>query len=342
MAKKQLQLTYALKNERIVSIEDVESGLKCGCICPACGEPLVAKKGAKMMHHFAHHTGQNCEYGYESSLHLAAKDILLNAQKMVIPAVKVTFSDSYKTDQLICAAQEIQIERVELEKRYGGIVPDIVVYAGGKILFVEIYVTHKIDDQKLKKLRTAGISTIEIDLSKKQETIARTELETLLLQDSEEKRWKFNVVSEKYLKRFYDISDKKEIIKRGLALHVDDCPIRTRMWRGKSYANFMDDCLYCEYCISTKRRDEILCSGRHRVATVKDFDIPEERRIRESDELIEDRKEREIDLGICPNCGGTLVERQSEYGKFKGCSRYPHCRFRVYRDKRTGRLVRRT
>ena len=72
---KRNQLIYAMKNGVATYIEDVESGLKCGCTCPSCGEPLVAKKGTKRMHHFAHHAGENCEYGYETSLHLAAKEI---------------------------------------------------------------------------------------------------------------------------------------------------------------------------------------------------------------------------------------------------------------------------
>ena len=81
MNKKQLNLTYALKNGEVISISDVESGLKCGCVCPSCGEPLVAKKGSKVMHHFAHHSGHTCEYGYETSLHLAAKEIISRAKK---------------------------------------------------------------------------------------------------------------------------------------------------------------------------------------------------------------------------------------------------------------------
>lgn len=115
MVKSQLNLTYALKDGIITSISNVESGLKCGCVCPACDMPLVAKKGEKMMHHFAHHAGHNCEYGYESSLHLAAKDILSKAKKIVIPPVYVKFPDSYKKDELVCEEREINIDRVELE-----------------------------------------------------------------------------------------------------------------------------------------------------------------------------------------------------------------------------------
>ena len=80
-SKGHTNLIYALKDDEIIGIQEVESGLKCGCCCPACGEVLVAKKGEKMMHHFSHYAVNNCEYGYESSIHLAAKDILSKAKK---------------------------------------------------------------------------------------------------------------------------------------------------------------------------------------------------------------------------------------------------------------------
>lgn len=31
--------------------------------------------------------------------------------------------------------------------------------------------------------------------------------------------------------------------------------------------------------------------------------------------------------GYCPQCGGTLTLRQGKYGKFYGCSNYPHCKY---------------
>lgn len=35
----------------------------------------------------------------------------------------------------------------------------------------------------------------------------------------------------------------------------------------------------------------------------------------------------ELKEGICPRCGGKLVERNGQYGKFMGCSNYPKCKF---------------
>ena len=160
------KLIYARKDGNIVSIDEVQSGKDCGCVCPACGDELIARKGEKRMHHFAHRSNEDCEYGYESSLHLAAKDILSRSEKMVIPPVYVKFPQSGKSKELLYLKKEIPVDRVELEKRFDDIIPDIVVYSGDEHFFIEIYVTHPIDDEKLKKLKEKKISTIEIDLGR--------------------------------------------------------------------------------------------------------------------------------------------------------------------------------
>lgn len=239
----------------------------------------------------------------------------------------------------MCAAREVSVDKVELERRFGDVVPDVVVYAGGKQFFIEVFVTHRIDDEKLAKLRKADISTIEIDLSKKNSITSVQELETLLLSESEEKKWKYNSVAEQYLHAFYQVAEKREIVSRGYALQVDYCPIRSRVWRGKPYANFIDDCIYCKYCISSTHEGEMLCSGRARIATVDDFKIPEADRIRDSDDAIDNQMELAFVAGTCPYCGGRLVERESRYGSFWGCSNYPHCRFTASVDPNTGEII---
>lgn len=269
MAQEQLKLTVALKDGVITKVEDVQSGIKCGCVCPACGEPLVAKKGVKRMHHFAHSTGHNCEYGYESSLHLACKEILSKAKKITIPPVYVTFPDTNKKDELVCSAKEIEIEKVELEQRFRDIIPDVVVYSGKKKFFIEIYVTHSIDKNKLQKLKEANISTIEIDLSKERTTITVSELSDLLLCNNERKKWKYNADANKWFHKFCSVADERKIIKRGLALHIY-CPIKSQIWPDNPYENFCDECSHCKYCISFNE-DHILCSWRRQVSTVDDL-----------------------------------------------------------------------
>lgn len=39
-------LTYALNKEKVlVNIDDVAKGGACHCVCPQCGNPLIAKNG---------------------------------------------------------------------------------------------------------------------------------------------------------------------------------------------------------------------------------------------------------------------------------------------------------
>ena len=313
------KLIYALKDGNIVSIDDVPSGKECGCVCPACGDELIARKGQKRMHHFAHRSNEDCEYGYESSLHLAAKDILSRSEKMVIPPIYVEFPQSGKSKELLYLKKEIPVDRVELEKRFDDIIPDIVVDSGDKYFFIEIYVTHPIDDEKLKKLKEKNISTIEIDLSKIKRDISVEELSDILLKTSPQKSWKYNAVSGKWYQRFVKASDKMPLTQRGLALHVDGCPIGIRNWKGKNYANFVDDCTGCEYCISYAHEGYILCSGRERIATRKDFFISKEKRISNSNNPLPK-------IEKCPNCKVQLVRAKKDKGDVWQC---PRCTFYI-------------
>jgi hypothetical protein len=62
------------------------------------------------------------------------------------------------------------------------------------------------------------------------------------------KRWLYNAKVEAIKRKLPLFVERKPLIQRGLALHVDHCPINVRTWKGKSYANVVDDCIYCEYC----------------------------------------------------------------------------------------------
>lgn len=42
---------------------------------------------------------------------------------------------------------------------------------------------------------------------------------------------------------------------------------------------------------------------------------------------VKNELDRKLASGICPKCGGKLVQRNGRYGSFYGCSNYPKCRF---------------
>lgn len=84
-------------------------------------------------------------------------------------------------------------------------------------------------------------------------------------------RWHYvRLLSARHFLRL-QVSEVKEIVVRNYAFHVDNCPIKKRVWKQKSYANFHNDCLYCDYHIGMTKDGGILCSGRERVAHLCDF-----------------------------------------------------------------------
>ncbi len=145
-------------------VKDVANGLKCRCVCFECEQPVIARQGPKVKWHFAHHAPTNCRPSPESELHFYAKSLLAERLWCWIPEVHASAAEMTKR---ISQRRKYQFVEVKVEKADGNVRPDLLLIAkGGKILHIEIYVRHKVDPIKLEKLRTRGISSIEIDLSK--------------------------------------------------------------------------------------------------------------------------------------------------------------------------------
>src|SRR5580658_8030351 len=106
-----IKLPFGLQNGKLVDISSVESGLACNCVCPSCGQRLVAKKGEINQHHFAHHNAIECEGAVETALHIYAKNILEKHKRMVLPPVYLNHSD-----KLIFPATGVTFDKVVLEK----------------------------------------------------------------------------------------------------------------------------------------------------------------------------------------------------------------------------------
>ena len=263
------KLLYALKEEKLVSIEDVCSGKGCGCICPGCKQPLIAKKGNILIHHFAHASGIDCKRGFESSLHLLAKDIISECGFITLPDISVNFGnpgliqlDSYKT---------IVIDKVYIEKSFDDVKPDIAIHSGKEMYFIEIYVTHKIDENKFNKLKQKGISTIEIDLSDLKREInhntsniepqkLKNKLKNILINETTRKYWAYHNKIEQLkedslnklklnLFHYQKISDI-EFVKGCPSLEFDN----------KKYRK-LEECKSCEYCLKIAKH-KIYCLAK--------------------------------------------------------------------------------
>ncbi len=193
-----MKLAYGLKDGRLTHIDVVDRGKACGCVCPACGAPLVAHKGEKVAHHFKHQGDQSCPYVTETTLHLLAKEIVEEGRTFRIPIVRAeAYADDLANERHIAsreitkAHRQLTIDRVWSEHVLGAIVPDLVIEAHGKKLLVEIAVTHFVDEAKLAKIRALGISTIEVDLSRLDRMASRVDVRKAI-RDVGHMTWLFN------------------------------------------------------------------------------------------------------------------------------------------------------
>ncbi|MEY9538069.1 hypothetical protein ABIE85_001129 [Bradyrhizobium diazoefficiens] len=149
----------------LLHIDDVPSGLACSCFCVGCERPMVAKKGAIQVHHFAHHSardGSSCPSAGETALHKFAKKVLDQRLEIALPELYVSSDDDR---ELVVSAMTLKFDRATLELRSGPIVPDVVLELFDRRLLVEFKVTHSCDEAKIEYIRALDVGAIEIDLS---------------------------------------------------------------------------------------------------------------------------------------------------------------------------------
>lgn len=272
------KMTYALQNGMLKHVSEVENGLKCQCICPSCKARLIARQGTRQKAHFAHYNSEECNTGYETSIHLLAKEILLSEKCIRLPEIKMPCSN-YNSG-LIREGRLIELDEVALENRISSIIPDVLAKHRGEMLIIEIFVTHKVDAEKQEVIQKQGISALEIDLSKIHTEITYDELKDILINQSNNRRWIFSKVQERCREILSSIALSYIVEKHGLAVHVMGCPINKRRWKETSYANLIDDCFYCKYLFERHDYEEfegddhepyILCTGKSRIGDYDQF-----------------------------------------------------------------------
>jgi ssDNA-binding Zn-finger/Zn-ribbon topoisomerase 1 len=256
--KKTNQLLFALRNEQWVHISEVPSGSTCACECPACSAPLVAKKGRRNRHHFAHLQGFSCSAALETSLHLLGKAIVVKNKCIRTPALQ-----AYNAKQLRGSRQEEFTAAIE-EARLGNVQIDVLLRDGRQEVGVEIKVTHSSGPQKIRRLAQLNLPTVEIDMLRIYEQHLLhypagdlNKLAHSVTYGSQNRVWLFHPWQHRYEYRLAQtaIVRKVHASKQGdyYHYHVYRCPRNFRFVRrgfreGYSYARVFQDCLHCKHC----------------------------------------------------------------------------------------------
>jgi hypothetical protein len=240
------RLTYGIKNNQLYSINDVESGLSCGLHCALCNDQLIAKKGKKTKHHFAHYRIENCQGAVETALHLLAKEIIDEEKEITLPSVELKIGEKREA-YIFHKETKVHFQNVKVENRLDNIIPDLICYVQGQPLLIEIAVTHFIDKEKRRKIKKLNLSTIEIDLSEFKQGIEKEELKEILISGTNRKKWIYN-------KRLRFINNSIQSERNKIVDEYDfEGSFVTRRWHMKcpisknGFASYMDDCSYCLY-----------------------------------------------------------------------------------------------
>lgn len=159
---------------RMLAPLEAPLGKHCGCICPACRDPIIAKHcvGSAISAHFAHQANANCSSGFETALHLAAKQLIAERRLLHLPPLvaELTRSDRYghvhEAHKMLRPGSLTELDDVRLEMSIGDFRPDVrACSADIPVLLIEIAVFHFVDEIKLAKIERAGLPALEVDLS---------------------------------------------------------------------------------------------------------------------------------------------------------------------------------
>jgi hypothetical protein len=140
---------------QLVEVGSVKRGNACGCICPSCKTPLVARHGDEKEWHFAHRsqkvhneTQKECEYSFAVSIRLMIRQLSNNGLKFRTPRFERSmpvFSEySYESADfgyLVTEESLLILEEVQVGVQFCGVTVDVLGLVKN-VPFV-VFVTYK-------------------------------------------------------------------------------------------------------------------------------------------------------------------------------------------------------
>jgi hypothetical protein len=240
--RKDIEIPYALRAGEIVHVSEVPRGLDCGCVCARCRDVLVARKGDFREHHFAHYSNSDCSGAAESLLHRLAKELLLNAKSIALPAYSYRakskrFGAPVSITREIFAANRVCISSVAVEQSLGPNVPDLLLRSDEKDLILEIAVSHRVDRAKLRHIRRMKIPALELSLKAEDVLLARAELLQRLIEETSIKSWLFHPAQRSVEAEWVKARRKRPRQPRAVISRIDAeaAGLRSRRWENSNW-----------------------------------------------------------------------------------------------------------
>lgn len=164
------KIPFGEREGTLLRAHEVENGLRCGCICPGCRQPLnAANKGEKVVPHFRHAQSNDCTDGFREGVRRAAVALIVQHKQLMLPAFldKARIStasgrlleESVELQPVITTADEVQ-RFVDLGELRG----HAILHQSGRQLIVRIKLSARMEHERYRQLEDVEHSSMEIDL----------------------------------------------------------------------------------------------------------------------------------------------------------------------------------
>lgn len=232
----ELKNPFALKNKRIISINDLdesERGLKCGCICPVCKGEFEAKMGDVREHHFAH-TGTPCDktLQYVNSVYMLVEQCLKDEKYFTYPGLIEKGYSIFDGDKLA-------VKNVEVQYKPNGMACGIIINENAIALRLNLKMEYCVGEVKMP---LEDLSTILVDLQNI-DSMKSAEISSLVCHEIKYKSW------------IYSKRAEKEYARIASGAYIDRQEKHTKkMTRQSDYTIPM---VTCSVCKSKVHKDDV-------------------------------------------------------------------------------------
>ncbi len=140
-----------IEDQQYVDVADVPKGRQCGCICPSCSIPLIARQGKANRWHFAHASrnvdeiGRECSFSFFVSVRTMAKQLLETGLTITLPEWhdrirEKRHGELFVEEFWIARASDVSLKDVQKEYFFEDMLVDVYGKVGHYPLVV--YFTH--------------------------------------------------------------------------------------------------------------------------------------------------------------------------------------------------------
>lgn len=199
MSELLLPFARRIVDASLVSPDEVSRGSACGCLCPGCNSPVIARQGTEREWHFSHAKGGHCKEGYEISVHEIAKQMIRLRRELLLPAlnIEVRAVDSFGlpiSEQIrVLDASVVRLDECWTSQVRDDVTVDVAGRFGNQEILVEITVFHRLMPDKRDRLVATGIPSLQIELGEFKVTQAtRARIEGLLFENSSNRQWLYH------------------------------------------------------------------------------------------------------------------------------------------------------